>query len=824
MADPSVTIEKGAQESPTREKPELVETLKTQLAEYVDAEFQKLTAQDTSFTCFPSKLEKFFNLADKGEKAEYDVYNALRGVKIPGLQMTVFNGRCYAGRKRGEEFQVPREIDFAIFLQYRGKFKVKLLEVKGSSPETARKGINKTRGHALAQLRNHKEILGHKYKHNIPEETFERVHSSVVWPNLERNFFCEACDTANGHERFKLPPATCKARGNSKEATVGNDLFAEDLKADQLQGDLQSFTEDDSFDISQEEWVDLRNIFLLLSVGCLFDEMDKTFILLNKEQVDLISIPKHEMSRPKFIYGPAGSGKTLTTLAMIERLFKRGEIDENNQVLYLCSNQSVLQYVESELTARNIPLNDIKFRTYSTLPGYASAHSNPTEMFPQLIKEYGAIFLDEAEDLGIEALNQLNATISMDQKMGYFWVLFDHLQSSPASKGQTRSQGPSTKNTTYMCKVYRSTNNNMRFLRKEPLIAMCDYTTSVGHTVEGPKVNETVIGVQRRNQLNSERTRAKIVKGITSKVIQLTTEEGVHPGDVAVLYDDYDFQQIFGCQGYDICSALDECAKAVLPKPPERAPKSSLDTDKSVMFPHQKALTSCECRYFIGPFRQLKGLTVKVVIYLSIQGSSQGHNRLAAYTSLTRSSCLVEMFYIQVKSMKMVNYQIKKYDMAPMLQNFSVKKAHEDEIFYVTQGFERLHSPNPVVFDYPSAIGSNSSSFKSTSTTTGTLTFLKKPDDVESEWVEDCLIPKSFYSHPIPGRGNFVRGCEEYTIPVDPRKKKEGSRRRPREVLDIESLRKVQLAKQKERPRQKNSEHETNPSLFSSFANKYIFR
>ena len=220
MADPSVTIAKGAQESPTRDKPELVESLKTQLAGYVDAEFQKLTAQDTSFTCFPSKLEKFFNLDDEGEKAEYDVYKAFRGVKTPGLQMTVFNGRCYAGRKRGEEFQVPREIDFAIFLQYQGRFKVKLLEVKGSSPGNARKGINKTRGHALTQLRNHKEILGNEYKHNISAKTFERIHSSVVWPNLERNFYCEACDTSNGHERFKLPPADCKATGFKPEETA----------------------------------------------------------------------------------------------------------------------------------------------------------------------------------------------------------------------------------------------------------------------------------------------------------------------------------------------------------------------------------------------------------------------------------------------------------------------------------------------------------------------------------------------------------------------------------------------------------------------------
>ena len=709
---------KGAQETPTREKPVVVENLKTQLAQYVDKEFQKLTAQDSSFTCFPSKLEELFNLDDIGEKAEFDVYNALRGVKIPGLEMTVFNGRCYAGRKPGQECWVPREIDFAIFLQYQERFRVKLLEVKGSTPEKTRKSINKQRGHALAQLRNHKEILG--YKHNIPEETFERVHSSVIWPNLERKFYCEACGTDVGHKRFKIPPSNCKNRGNSNEAAAGNDLFVDNLISVQFERDLQNFIENDSFAIAQEEWVDLRNIFLLLSVGCLFDEMEKTFILLNKEQVDLLSIPKHQMSRPKFIYGPAGSGKTLATLAMIERLFKREEIDKNSQVLYLCSNQSVLQYVKRELTARHIPRKDISFRTFSTIPGYASRFSDPMnfmKMFPQLIEQYGAIFLDEAEDLGMTALNQLNSTISTDMKIGHFWVLFDVLQNTPLSQGQTRMQGPSTKNTTYMGKVYRSTNNNIRFLREEPLISMCDYTTSVGHSVEGPKVHETVIPVQKKALLSSVKTRAKIVSEITSKVLQLTTEKGVHPGDVAITYDDYDFQQIFGCQGktdedrnqpkeYDICSALDKCAKAVLQKNQERAPLSSSNMDESVLFLHEKALTSCKCKYFIGPFRQLKGLTVKVVIYLSIQGSSRGHNRLAAYTSLTRSSCMVEMFYIQVKSMKMVNYQIDKYDKLRMGQNFSVRKTPKDKVLLVSNRIGRL-SPLDMIHsgDYPSAIG-----------------------------------------------------------------------------------------------------------------------
>ena len=155
------------------------------------------------------------------------MYKALKGVDIPGLEMTVFNGRCYAGQKSCEGPLIPREIDFAIFLRYQGRFMVQVLEVKGSLDESANKRINKTRGHALAQLRNHKEILG--YKHNIPEETFEKVQFCVMWPNLQRHYFCEACDTSEGHERFQVPPETCKLKGNSNQATAGNDFFKDDL-------------------------------------------------------------------------------------------------------------------------------------------------------------------------------------------------------------------------------------------------------------------------------------------------------------------------------------------------------------------------------------------------------------------------------------------------------------------------------------------------------------------------------------------------------------------------------------------------------------------
>ena len=74
-------------------------------------------------------------------------------------------------------------------------------------------------------------------------------------------------------------------------------------------------------------------------------------------------------------------------------------------------------------------------------------------------------------------------------------------------------------------------------------------------------------------------------------------------------------------------------------------------------------------------------------------------------------------------------------------------------------------------------------------------------NNVDVEWVEDFQIPKSFYSRPTPGRENFVRGCKEYSIPADPRKKITGFRRDYFPVQNLELRRQVQLAKEEERKR-----------------------
>ena len=76
--------------------------------------------------------------------------------------------------------------------------------------------------------------------------------------------------------------------------------------------------------LTKKEWNSDLHILLVLSAGALYDEMDKTFVLLSKEQMGLLNLRNHPMGQPRLIYGPAGSGKTLLIIAKILALIKNG--------------------------------------------------------------------------------------------------------------------------------------------------------------------------------------------------------------------------------------------------------------------------------------------------------------------------------------------------------------------------------------------------------------------------------------------------------------------------------------------------------------------
>ena len=133
-----VARHKGAQENPGRGVRQVVEAgFAEQLAEYVRNEFPQLSNQNNGFTCFPANLEEVLDKEDVGDAAELYVFERMRETaSIPGLSVILFHGRSYAGSKSHNSGLIPREVDFSRFLRFKGRSKILLLEVKGSTQKS----------------------------------------------------------------------------------------------------------------------------------------------------------------------------------------------------------------------------------------------------------------------------------------------------------------------------------------------------------------------------------------------------------------------------------------------------------------------------------------------------------------------------------------------------------------------------------------------------------------------------------------------------------------------------------------------------------------
>ena len=108
------TIHRGAEEDAKREKCIEERDIKTDLADYVKTEFPKLTGQDDSFISIPAELETIL-VSDEGDEAELAVFHKFKNalIQIPGLSITIFNGRSYVGKRVGSNILIPREIDLS---------------------------------------------------------------------------------------------------------------------------------------------------------------------------------------------------------------------------------------------------------------------------------------------------------------------------------------------------------------------------------------------------------------------------------------------------------------------------------------------------------------------------------------------------------------------------------------------------------------------------------------------------------------------------------------------------------------------------------------
>ena len=199
---------------------------------------------------------------------------------------------------------------------------------------------------------------------------------------------------------------------------------------------------------------------------------------------------------------------------------------------------------------------------------------------------------------------------------------------------------------------------------------MFDPQVEMGHTVSGPENRLGLLSVSSKDCLQTQEGRLKLIQTICYEVIELTGSTGVHPGDIAVTCDDFDSQTLFGVNEIsDLVEEFNEQISRIF-ECKKRVPQATSYPSESITRVHKKS-TDCDCKFFLGPYKRLKGLTVKVVIFVNGHGRSSGYNRLAVYTALSRSSCTFRLLNVQVLDMSTEQYQIDR-------MNFDKGKMNDD--------------------------------------------------------------------------------------------------------------------------------------------------
>ena len=136
-----------------------------------------------------------------------------------------------------------------------------------------------------------------------------------------------------------------------------------------------------------------------------------------------------------------------------------------------------------------------------------------------------------------------------------------------------------------MTNIYRSSVKCTNFLRHSRLIALYRPETKPGHNIEGPDIKVVNKLVKRKKDLRLERVRESILDTVLCEVLELTTKQGVHPGDIAFTFDEHDYATLFDSSDEFLHKILDELS-AVKFEPSK--PCQNLVLLQSLPFPSER--------------------------------------------------------------------------------------------------------------------------------------------------------------------------------------------------------------------------------------------
>ena len=175
-------------------------------------------------------------------------------------------------------------------------------------------------------------------------------------------------------------------------------------------------------------------------LGVLYDETVKSFCILGDDQAKLVHRKEQPLTEPTIVHGLAGTGKTISIMARIQGI--SGNLNAACRALYVCSEDNALTMVKRKLEACQVDLTHITFANQSTFPHSFSDLSQNDKVIQDLISlGYRYIYLDSAEDLGVNWLNGLLekmvvppkdskkvSTLEENQICGDFWITVDPYQ------------------------------------------------------------------------------------------------------------------------------------------------------------------------------------------------------------------------------------------------------------------------------------------------------------------------------------------------------------------------------------------------------------
>mgnify|MGYP003322239561 CR=1 FL=1 len=368
-----------------------------------------------------------------GEEAEKKVFDMVghAGRDIPGIQIVCFHGvRVIAGSPI-----ILREVDFCLFVTYQGRHYIVIKEVKCNvNPESSRATSKK----AISQLRTFEDMLAREL--NV---LTDKLHIHAVWPNMPETEPCPSCP--GSHPSLYERPAACQQAGTQRRANPeppGFHVFKDRFENGEFSKWMKGIISDPTTAVDPSTYDSVLDFVARHCVGVLYDETVKSFCILGDDQAKLVNSKEQPLTKPTIVYGLGGTGKTISIMARIQRI--SGKLNASCRALYVCFEDNATAMVKRKLGACKVDLAHIIFANFSSFPHNLSGIAQDEKVLDNLVSlGYRYIYLDSAEDLGVDWVNRLlesvlkpvqdsnhktSKTSLSSQIFGDFWITMDPYQ------------------------------------------------------------------------------------------------------------------------------------------------------------------------------------------------------------------------------------------------------------------------------------------------------------------------------------------------------------------------------------------------------------